>query len=88
MPRRRISRPRLAATEAETIDRLGTTIARSADQALTRRVRVFARNTALKAAFLLVAIAGLCLGGGYRWGSDTAASDIHETEANLKAAFS
>jgi hypothetical protein len=51
-------------------------------------VRVFARNTALKAAFLLVAIAGLCLGGGYRWGSDTAASDIHETEANLKAAFS
>ncbi len=80
-------RASLAATEASTIHRVAAAIGRSADQALARRVRVFDRNTALLAAFLLVATAGACLGGGYWWGSSNATSDIRETEAGLQAAF-
>ena len=77
----------LAAAEAATIQRVGNAIARSADAALTRRVRVFDRNTALLAALALVLTAGAGLGGGYWWGSSTANAGIHQTEAGLRAAF-
>ncbi|UZO94918.1 Hypothetical protein RMP42_05931 (plasmid) [Roseomonas mucosa] len=77
----------LAAAEAATVARVAGAIAVSADAALARRVRVFDRNTALLAAALLVATAGGCLWGGYRWGHADAAADIRHTEAGLRAAF-
>ena len=77
----------LAATQAATIQQVGSAIARSADEALTRRVRVFDRNTALLAAAILVATTGGCLWGGYLWGSSTALAGVHQTEAGLRAAF-
>ncbi len=77
----------LASTEADIIQRVGAAIARSADAALTRRVRVFDRNTALSAAATLFVTAAVCLGGGYWWGYHAAADDIHQTELGLRAAF-
>ena len=77
----------LASTEADIIQRVGTAIAHSADVALTRRIRVFDRNTALSAAAALFIVAGACLGGGYWWGHRVAADDIHQTELDLQAAF-
>lgn len=58
----------IASTEADTIQRVGSAIARSADAALTRRIKVFDRNTALCAAAALFIVAAGCLGGGYWWG--------------------
>ncbi|MDQ2803827.1 MAG: hypothetical protein M3Y41_14555, partial [Pseudomonadota bacterium] len=78
---------KMAATEAATVERIATAIAHSADTALTRRVRVFDRNTALLAALTLVATAAACLGGGYWWGSSRATAAIRETEVGLQAAF-
>ena len=77
----------LASTEVDIIQRVATAIARSADVALTRRVRVFDRNTALSAAATLFVTAGACLGGGYWWGHRVAADDIHQTDLGLQAAF-
>lgn len=77
----------LASSEADTIQRIASSIASSADAALTRRVKVFDRNTALSAAATLFGVAVACLGGGYWWGHQSAATGIHETEAGLQAAF-
>jgi hypothetical protein len=78
---------RLDAAKAETVRDVANHIARSADAALTRRVRVFDRNSALIAAAVLVGsilAAGL---GGYWWGNSSATAAIHETEVGLQAAF-
>ena len=77
----------LEATEADLVHRIGTTIARSADDALRRRIRVFDRNTALLAAAVFVfSLLGAYALGDWR-GSSRAYADIHETEAGLQAAF-
>jgi len=80
-------RTKLATTEAETVQRVTVAIASSADAVLARRVRVFDRNTALRAAFALFLTAVTFLGGGYVWGSASAYLDVHETEADLQTAF-
>jgi hypothetical protein len=77
----------LDAAKAETVRDVAYHIARSADDALTRRVRVFDRNSTLIAASVLVGsilVAGI---GGYWWGSSSATAAVHETEAGLQAAF-
>ena len=77
----------LEATKAEVIFEIARKIAQSADAALTRRVRVFDRNTALIAAAVLFgSVLGAFL-GGYWWGSSSAQAGIHETETGLQAAF-
>jgi hypothetical protein len=78
----------ILATETTIIQRIAGSIAASADKALTRRVQVFDRNTALWAAGALFGTAVACLVGGYVWGSNVAEADIHETEAGLRVAFS
>jgi hypothetical protein len=78
---------RLEAAKAETVRDIAQHIARSADAALTRRVRVFDRNTALIAAAILVGSILGAFGGGYWRGSSTANAAIHETETGLQAAF-
>ena len=77
----------LSVSESETIRRVADAIAVSAEKALTRRIRVFDRNTALAAAGVLFAVAASCLGGGFWWGHHAATTSIHETEAGLQAAF-
>ena len=77
----------LEAAKAKTVRDIADHIARSADAALTRRVRVFDRNTALTAAAVLAGGILIALGGGYGWGSLTALAGIHETEASLRVAF-
>jgi len=78
----------LDAAKAETVRDVANHIARSADAALTRRVRVFDRNTALIAAAVLVGSILAALAGGYWWGDSNATAAVHETEAGLQAAFS
>ena len=77
----------LSVSESETIRRVADAIAVSAEKALTRRVRVFDRNTAYAAAGVLFAVAASCFGGGYWWGHHAATTSIHETEVGLQAAF-
>ena len=76
----------LDATKTDLIHEIAGKIAKSADAALTRRVRVFDRNSALIAAGVLVVGLIGALGGGYWWGSSDAAS-LHETETSLRTAF-
>jgi len=77
----------LDTTKTEVIREIAGKIAKSADAALTRRVRVFDRNSALiTAGVLVVGLIG-ALGGGYWWGSRHADAAIYETEAGLRAAF-
>jgi len=78
----------LDATKTEVIREIAGKIAKSADAALTRRVRVFDRNSALIAAGILVVGLTLSLAGGYWWGNSDATTAVHETEAGLQAAFS
>ena len=78
----------ILATETDIIRRIAGSIAASADKALTRRVKVFDRNTALWAAAALFGTAIACGVGGYVWGGNVARADIYETEAGLRAAFS
>lgn len=85
---RRRFEAQLAATEAQTIGRVADAIARSSDDALARRIRVFDRNSARIAAFILFAGCAAFLGGGYYWGNSHAYVHIHQTEAGLQAAFS
>ena len=80
-------RASLEAAKAETVHDVAYHIARSADAALTRRVEVFDRNTALIAAAVLVGGILSAFAGGYWWGSSSAKAAIHETEAGLQAAF-
>ncbi len=75
-------------TEAKIIPRIAASIATSADNALTRRVKVFDRNTAMWAAAALFATSISCGIGGYVWGENSARANIHETEVALRAAFS
>jgi hypothetical protein len=77
----------LAAAKAETTRDVAQQIARSAHAALTRRVHVFDRNTALIAAAVLVGGILAAFVGGYWWGDSSATADIRETEAGLEAAF-
>ena len=84
---RRVFEASLATAQARTISDISSAIARSAEAALTRRVRVFDRNTTLIAVAVLFSMTGVCLTGGYWWGSSNALAGIHETEAGLRAAF-
>lgn len=77
----------LDAAKAETIHDVAHHIARSADAALTRRVRVLDRNSVLIAAAVLVGSILASGIGGYWWGESSATADIRETEAGLRAAF-
>lgn len=77
----------LEAAKAETVRDVAYHIARSADAALTRRVRVFDRNAALIAAAVLVGGILAAFAGGYWWGNSSAEAAIRETEAGLQAAF-
>jgi hypothetical protein len=77
----------LEAAKANTVRDIAHHIARSADAALTRRVRVFDRNTALIAAAVLVSSILAACAGGYWWGNSSALATIHETEWRLQAAF-
>lgn len=77
----------LARTEADTIQRIATAIATSADIVLRRRVDVFARNTGLLAAALLVSGIMVALAGGYWWGRNDAYAGFQATETDLRAAF-
>jgi hypothetical protein len=76
-----------AKTEADKVQHIATAIVEAADAAWTRRVRVFDRNTAMLAGFILFAVGALCLAGGAWWGHSRAYADIHETEAGLRQAF-
>ena len=78
----------LDAAKAETVRDVAYHIALSADAALTRRVRVFDRNSALFAAAVLVGSILAALAGGYWWGDSNATAAVHETEAGLQIAFS
>ncbi len=78
----------LAQTEADTIQRIADGIARSADDALRLRIRVFDRNTALLAAGVLLASILAAGAGGYWWGRQDTLAGFHETERDLRAAFS
>jgi len=78
----------ILATETNIIQRIAGSIAASADKALTRRVKVFDRNTALWAAAALFGTAIACGVGGYFWGGNVARAAIYETEEGLRAAFS
>lgn len=78
----------LDAAKAETVRDVAIHIAHSADAALTRRVRVFDRNSALVAAGVLVGSILVALAGGYWWGDSSATVAVHETEAGLQTAFS
>lgn len=69
----------IASTEADTIQHVGSAIARSADAALTRRIKVFDRNTALSTAAALFIVAAGCLGGGYWWGRMSVTGEIDAT---------
>jgi hypothetical protein len=80
-------RDNLGETETRTVQRVSAAIGQSAERALAHRIRVFDRNTALLAAFVLFATAIGCLGGGYWWGSRNAYADIHQTENGLREAF-
>jgi len=80
-------RASLEAAKAETVHDVAYHIARSADAALTRRVRVFDRNTALVATGVLVGSILVAVIGGYWWGDSSAEGAIRETEAGLQAAF-
>jgi len=66
----------LHAAKAETIRDVADHIARSADAALTRRVRVFDHNSTL------IAVAGASW-----WGDNSATAAICVTEVRLQAAF-
>lgn len=77
----------LAAAKLGIIDEISDNIARKADAAFTRRVRVFDRNTALLAAGALVAAVVVAFAGGVWWGNSTAEASIHQTQAGLVAAF-
>ncbi len=77
----------LEAAKAETVRDVAHHIARSADAALTRRVHVFDRNTALIAAAVLVGGILGAFAGGYWWGNSSAQAAIRETETGLQAAF-
>jgi hypothetical protein len=77
----------MRAAEAVTVERIATAIAASADAALTRRVRVFDRNTAVAASGVLFAVTAMALGGGYLWGATSARAAIQQTEAGLRVAF-
>jgi hypothetical protein len=77
----------LEAAKAQTVRDVAHHIARSADAALARRVRVFDRNTALIAAAVLVGSILTACAGGYWWGSSTAFAAVQETEAGLRMAF-
>jgi hypothetical protein len=77
----------LESAKAETVRDVADHIARSADAALTRRVRVFDRNTALLAAAVLTGSILAALAGGYWWGSSSATAAFRVTEAGLQAAF-
>ena len=77
----------LAATEADTIQRIARGIAASADAALRQRVAVFDRNTALIAAAVLVGCILAAAAGGFWWGDRSAKATIHQTEWRLQAAF-
>ena len=81
-------RAELASTEADFISRVGSAVARTADQAFTRRVQVSNRNSILVAAAVLAGTGASGLSGGFLWGHSNARADIHETEAGLQAAFS
>ena len=78
----------ILATETNIIQRIAGSIAASADKALTRRVEVFDRNTALWAAAALFGTAIAFGVGGYVWGSNVARTEIQETEVGLRDAFS
>jgi hypothetical protein len=77
----------LAKTEADTVQRIATAIVETADVAWTRRVRVYDRNTAMLAGFILFAVAAACLAGGDWWGRSRAYVAFRETEAGLHEAF-
>lgn len=77
----------LAATEANTIDRVAQAIAKSADAALGRRVRAFDRRTAVGAALALVFFSSASFWAGVRLGDQNARAVIAETESELKLAF-
>jgi hypothetical protein len=76
----------LDAIKADVIHSVARQIGQSADAALTRRVRVFSRNTALIAAAVLVGSILGAFGAGYWRGSSTANAAIHDTVAGLQAA--
>ena len=78
----------LSTLEADIISRVGSGVARAADQAFTRRVQVSNRNSILVAAAVLAGTGAGGLGGGFLWGHSNARADIHETETGLQAAFS
>lgn len=77
----------VSATESDRIQRVGDAIARSADGALTRRVRVYDRNTALLAALILFMIASIACGCGFLLGEKVAYADVHETQHEMSNLF-
>ena len=77
----------MRAAEAVTVERIALSIAASAEQALTRRVRVLDRNTAIAAAVALFLITAAALGSGFAWGRTATQAGYHQTEAGLSAAF-
>ena len=77
----------MRAAEAITIERISQSIAASAGKALTRRGRVFDRNTALLAAAVLFTVTAATLGAGFAWGQHTTWAAYQQTEVGLSAAF-
>ena len=77
----------LATAQARTISEISSAIASSAEAALTRRVRVYDRNTIfIVVAFVFVSM-GCCSWVGYAWGRTNALAGVQQTELELRAAF-
>ncbi len=74
-------RAELEHIEATAIYRIAGSIAKSADQALARRVRVFDRNSAIAAAVILLVTGCGC----YWWGSSRAHDTVQQSEADPRA---
>ena len=84
---RRVFEAGLATAQARTISDISSAIARSAEAALTRRVRVLDRSTIFIAVAVVFVSMGCCSWVGYSWGRSTALAGVSQTEAGLQAAF-
>jgi hypothetical protein len=80
-------RAQLAATEADTIQRIAASIAHSADDALRQRMVTLGHAVYLTAAGVLFFVAIGCLTGGYWWGHHNVYYGIPEFKAGLRDIF-
>ena len=73
--------------QADVVLHVAGTVARTAEDAITRRVMVRDQNRAGLAALALVFVLAASLGGGYWLGSATTLAGVQATKAGLRAAW-